>query len=254
MTARRAKQIIYGALYLVIWVGIFAGIYYGFVRVTPSCFNKIQDQGETGVDCGGPCATACTSNLQNIALGDLKTFVSGPGHDTFLARVENHNVDFGSKIFNYSFDLYDASGTVLLSVPGQSFIYPGEVKYLLLPNFEIPVSMDHASLVMQNPEWAPSSTVGAVPQFGNPLTITGNTMTSSTVTVTGEITDSDSSAFANILIVAVFYDANGFQVGASQAELNAITPNQTENFSVSYPVVTNLNPLLTKAFAYALRP
>ncbi len=253
MTARRAKQIVYGALYLIIVVGIFAWIYRSFIYAAPSCFDNVQNQNEEGIDCGGVCAKACTSGLE-ITVGDFKTFVSAPGRGTFLARVENHNTGFGAKSFQYEFDIYDASGTVIASVPGQSFIYDSEVKYLVLANVAVPAAMDHAGLAVTGVNWVPASEMGLVPQFGNPLTITGNAMTSNTATVTGVLTDNDISAFNNILIVAVFYGNSGLPIGASQAQLDAIAPHETKNFSVSYPAVDGLNPLLTKVYAYALRP
>ena len=53
-------------------------------------------------------------------------------------------------------------------------------------------------------------------------------------------------------MVAVFYDASGNPVGASQTKLDAIAPNQTESFSVTYPAAQTIDPALTKAYAYAL--
>ncbi len=255
MDVRTAKQAIYGALFLIIVVGIIAGVYFSFFRVTASCFDGIQNQGETGIDCGGPCATVCApANLHDIVVGSVQSFASGPGHTTFLAEVENHNTGFAIRSFGYEFILYDASGNAIATVSGQSFIYAGEVKYIVLPNEATSAPVDHASLVIQNPAWTPAATLGLVPQFGNPLTITGGTVSSSTATVTGRITDGDVSSFTNILIVAIFYGVDGNPVGASQTELDAIAPNQTESFSVMYPAVPNMDPSLTKAYAYALRP
>lgn len=254
MTARRAKQIIYGAFYLIIIIGIAAGIYYRFFRVTPSCFDHIQNEGEAGVDCGGPCAAVCAPSTEEIVVGGLSTFASSPGHYTFLARVENHADGLAARSFDYALDLEDASGTVLQSLPGNSFLYGGEVKYLVFPNISVPERFGHASLAIRNPEWVPAATMGLVPQFGNPLPVTGSAITSSTITVTGALTDGDVSAFQNVMIVAIFYGANGIPIGASETELNGIAPSQTETFSVSYPAVPNANPLLTKIYAYALRP
>lgn len=254
MSTRLAKQVIYGTLYLLIAVGIFYAIYARYIRVAPSCFDNVQNQNEEGVDCGGVCAKTCTFQLENITVGDFKTFTSSPGKRTFLARVENQNTGFGAKSFRYEFDIYDASGTAILSFPGQSFIYDSEVKYLVLANVAVPAVMDHAGLVITDHDWVPAAEMGIVPRFGNPLTITGDTVTSSTVTVTGIITDDDISSFNDILIVAIFYSESGFPVGASQAQLDKIAPHETKSFSVSYPAIPGINPALTKVYAYALRP
>jgi len=258
MTSRWTKQMIYGVLYLVVLVGIALGIYFLFFYRAPSCFDNVQNQGEAGVDCGGPCAKVCIpSETLGIVVGDVRMFVSSPGHYTFLAEVENHNAGFASPGFGYAFDLYDASGALIGSVPGQSFIYASEVKYLLIPNVNVTTTVDHAALVIGSTTWTTGSAMGLVPQLGNsrgaPLPITGTTVSSSSITVTGQVADGDIAAFNNIFIVAIFYDKNGKPVGASQTVLDAIAPNQTEDFSVTYPMVPNVNPSLTKVFAYALR-
>lgn len=264
MTARRAKQIVYGAFYLIVLAGIVAGIRFLFFRPVASCFDGVQDQGEAGVDCGGPCAKVCIpANLSTVTvLGAVNVFNPIPQHYTLLAQIANANAEFGLENLNYEFDLYDASGTLVQSVPGETFIYGGEVKYLTAPNIAVGAAVDYATLALApvaTSSWTPSSTMGLVPQFGNPLAITGSAVASSSaaaqgmLTVTGRITDSDPSAFANILVVAVFYDSYGNPVGASQTTLDAIAPNQTENFSVAYPAAPNIDPARTLVYAYALR-
>ena len=252
------KQVIYGVLYLVVFVGVALGIYFLFFHTAPSCFDGAQNQGETGVDCGGPCAKVCVpATLPEIVVGNVRVFASSPGHYTFLAEVENHNTGFASPNFAYAFDLYDASGTLIGLVPGQSFIYASEVKYLLTPNVSVATTVHHAVLVMGSTTWTAGAAMGLVPQFGNsrgaPLPVTGTTISSSTIVVTGQVADSDSTAFTNVLVVAIFYDGDGNPVGASQTVLDAIAPNQTEDFSVTYPVAPSIVPSLTKVFAYALR-
>jgi len=237
---RRAKQIIYGAFYLLVIVGIVALV--RFVWFRPAA--------------PAPCPTCLPANLQALNVGEFESFVSSPGHYTFLARVENHNSDYAAKDFSYAFDLFDASGTVLQSFPGASFAYAAEVKYLVLPNVAATVPFDHAGLTVQNTDWVASSTMGNAPQFGNPLPVATTTRSSTTATVTGTLTNNDVSSFAPVYIVAIFYGAAGTPIGASQAQLDAVAPGQTEPFSVSYPVAASstINPALTKVYGYALRP
>ena len=158
MTLRQAKQLIYGVAYLVVVAIIAIFVYYRFFYVAPSCFDRIQNEGETGVDCGGPCANACIpTNIQAIVAGNVYAFASTPGHYTFLAEMENHNEGFASPAFNYSFDLYDASGTLIGLVPGQSFMYASEVKYLLAPNVAVTSTVDHAGLTVGSTTWETGS-------------------------------------------------------------------------------------------------
>ncbi len=254
MDTRRAKQIIYGALYGLLGLGVIAIIYFWSSRPVPTCYDGMQNQGEQGVDCGGPCAAACIpANIHNIApLGDVLVFNTGGGRATILAQVANANAGFAAKSFDYRFDLYDASNTIIQSVQGQSFLYDGEVKYLIAPNVETAGLVDRAALVIRNVQWAGTSHMGIVPQF----VLQNNGPAPSpagTVTVAGALKNNDLASFSGILVVAVFKSVQGDVIGASQTTLDGIAPDETENFAVMYLDVPGLDPSLTSFYAYAPR-
>lgn len=258
MDLKRTKQLIYGAFYLVIWILIFFAVYRSFFYTAPSCFDGKQDQGETGIDCGGPCAKACIPmNLSTIsAIANPQVFLSSPGHYTLLGQVANANPGFAAQSFSYEFDLYDAEDTLIGTVAGNSFMYSAETKYIVAPNIAVATdTVDHATLNIGTIVWVPAATLGLVPNWGSQgePQVVGSNFASSTVTVNGQITDDDVAAFNNILIVAIFKDGNGNPIGASQTEVDSIAPNQTENFSVSYPTDPAIAPALTTLYAYALR-
>ena len=242
--------------YLIVFIGIIAGVYFAFIRKAPSCFDNIQNQGEAGIDCGGPCAKVCIpAGTDGLITDNVSVFIPNPGYYTFLAQIENHNTGFAAGYFDYSFDLYDASGTLLQSFPDHSFVYAGEVKYLLLANVAETTTVDHAVLAAKNPDWVTASAMGLAPRFGNPLPVTGSEMSSSTITVMGRLTNGEVASFSHVLIVAIFYSVAGEPVGASQTVIDTIAPNQTVDFSVMYPATpgVTIEPALTKMFAYALR-
>jgi hypothetical protein len=178
------------------------------------------------------------------------TFTTGPGSATYLAKVTDVNASFGATVFDYAFDFYDASGTVIQSIPGTSFIYPNQVKYLLAPNYA-PLAAAYLSLDVSNVQWAASSSMGAVPQFAfaDVTTSAG----SSTVSVGGQMTNDDVASFEAVLVIAVFKDASGNPIGASQTEIDDIAPGEAQNFSVIYPAATDVNPADSELEAYGLR-
>lgn len=254
MDARRAKQVIYGAFYLIIVFAVVYGVYARYFKVTTSCFDGIQNQGEMGVDCGGPCAKVCIpANLATISLvGKVLVLGSGQGHATLLAQVANKNAGFAAQSFGYRFDLFDATGGLIQSAPGQSFIYSGEVKYLIAPNVTLSGAVDHATLVIENPVWVPAVQLGFVPQFSLQALGPGPS-SSSTISVSGELTNGDVAAFDNVLVIGVFSDDFGDVLGASQTILDHVAPNQTSAFSIIYPATPGIDLARTQLFAYALR-
>ncbi len=259
MDLRRAKQVIYGAFYLIVAAGIVAAAYFLFFYHPATCTDGIQNQGEAGVDCGGPCATVCAPTSTR-AIGVLAAQVipvapqlsSLPFRYTLFAQVANTANGFAAPSFDYQFDLYSASGTLVQSVPGQSFLYSGEVKYLVAPNVTTDVPVDHAALTVAPPQWVPASAMGIIPQFSLQNLGPGPS-TSSTVSVEGSLKDGDLSSFANILVVALFYDRYNAVAGASQTVVDQIAPGETVPFSVLYPASATIDLSRTRFFAYALR-
>ena len=95
--SRRVKQVVYGILYLAILGGIVTGIYFLLLKQPASCFDGIQNEGEAGIDCGGPCAVVCIpSTIQPLsALGAVSVFAPvDANHATLLVQIENSNLRF----------------------------------------------------------------------------------------------------------------------------------------------------------------
>jgi hypothetical protein len=255
--SRRVKQVVYGIFYLVIIGIIVAGIYFLFLKPAPSCFDNVQNQGEQGVDCGGPCAKACLpAGIQPIsALGAVHVFPLAGGNVTVLAQLENANSDYAAASFDYAIMLYGTDGsTTVATFTGTSFAYADETKWLILPNEPISAPVSSADIAISNIQWTPASQVGLIPQFAF-TNITSAVGADGFVTVSGSITNRDISLFGNIIIAAVFKNAAGVPVGASQTELDSLAPGATQSFSISYPasVTSTIDVSETELHAYAKR-
>ena len=76
----------FGLFYLFI-IGAVAGLGYLIFKPVASCFDNLQNQNETGVDCGGPC--------EDCELRDLRLVIGGVdmvgvgGKTSFVVKVEN---------------------------------------------------------------------------------------------------------------------------------------------------------------------
>ncbi len=240
MSTRRAKQIIYGMFYLLLWGAFFTVIYFAVKLFVPSV----------------PVTPPCTSNCMPVGESSITTstvwaFVSSPGHYTFLDQIVNTNADYAADYFDYSIDLYDASGTVIQSVPGSSFIYANQTKYLVVPNVAVPGTIVGAGITITNAHWAASASLGAAPQFSVENVTTG--MTSSTVSVSGQLTNSNIASFRYVFVDVIFQGSDGGPIAASETELDNVTPNQTVDFSVFYPQTGAVNPAAHQILVYGLK-
>jgi hypothetical protein len=255
MSSRRTKQLLYGLAYLIFFALIIWLVYLIFLKPKPSCFDGIQNEGEQGVDCGGPCAKLCipTGTEPITEIGGVDVFNPLADHVTLLAQVVNPNSDFAADTFSYTFTLYDASGNVIGTVPGTSFIYADQTKYLVVPNEAVSAPVDHAELTIAPPDWVPASQLGLIPQFAF-QDIAASSSPNGTTAISGTIADEDSASFSNLTVVAVLKGVNGAVAGVTATQLDGISPGQPASFSVSYPIpLANINPAATEFDAYGMR-
>ena len=246
MSTRRAKQLIYGALYLLIALIVCAGVYFIFIQQFIAA--------STPMACT-PRACVPTSTAP-IVPGAVLTFVTSPGHYTFLAQATNQSADYGAQVLSYAIDLDDASGTVLQSIPAQSFIYPSEIKYLAVLNQTVAQPFNHAALVVTAASWLASSTIGTIPAIapgGFALQNIQLSTASTTVSVGGQLVNTSVATFGQIFVLVIFNNPNGNPIGVSQTELSDVAAGSTSNFSVIYPAEPNINPALNQILVYALR-
>lgn len=133
---RARKQL---AVILVILLPIL--VVSGFFIITslvssePSCRDNVQNQGELGVDCGGPCLPCDLKNPKDITV--FWTRAVAVEKDTFdvVARIRNPNNFLASDKVEYEFLLFDEFGSVASS-SGRTFILPQETVHVIETNLK----------------------------------------------------------------------------------------------------------------------
>lgn len=254
MDRRPKKQLIYAASFFAFCAVLFSVFYFLFLKPAPSCFDGIQNQGEEGVDCGGPCAKVCIpQNIKPLVLADrILILRPAAGRISLLTQVSNPNYAYAARSFSYSFNLLDANGGVVQTFSGNSFIYAGEVKYVLIPNVALPsVQYVNVDFKISGEDWVPAGDFAGPPK----LNTTGaqTDVLAGRISVDGNITNVDTIPFSKVTIIAVFRGKLGEVAGASQTEVENLVPNVPRPFSVIHPPMQNIDVLGTKIFSYAAR-
>lgn len=104
-------------------MGIVLGVYLSIALYRPpSCLDAVQNQGELGVDCGGPCALLCPSQVQPMVVSWAQGFEVSPGWWSALAYVENPNVNAYAQSIPYRFRLFDKDGLLIIERRGTTFV------------------------------------------------------------------------------------------------------------------------------------
>lgn len=254
--SRSTKKIIYGLLYL----GIFGLIVYGLARPAftpaPTCSDGIQNQGEQGIDCGGPCAVSCAVKaLAPLSVvGDVSVFGLRSGQAVLLAEVQNTNQTYNASQFFYRFSVYDASGKLLetesgsdsLDALGQEYVFEPDVATRFKDIGKVTMEIENVSWQKAYETLQPSVAVTA-----GPSTVVG----ANDIRVNGTVRNQSSVAASSVKIVVVLYDKYGAEIFASQWVVNALAAYATTPFSVIFPldpqITSQMDPNATKVFVTA---
>lgn len=252
MERRLRRQLIYGFSFLGFWAILFGSIYFIFLKQAASCFDNRQNQREEGVDCGGPCLKVCIpANLLPVQMaGAPIVFYPDANHVAVLAQIQNQNDGWGAKHFRYTFEMFGPGDIPLYTRTGTSFIYPGEFKYILLPDLPYLGGVNRVEFSAAAPEWARSD------MFQTPrISVVNQQVRSSNnqLTVQGQVTNAEAVSFGSVTLIAVFYGQLGQVEGASQTTLNNLLPNETRPFTILYPAGTNVNGATAQVFVAANR-
>jgi hypothetical protein len=135
MTKRLKKQLIIASIFFMFVVGAGFLVYYSF-RPAPTCSDGIQNQGEEGIDCGGPCSSCELAELNEIEVLWTKALLVRDNFYDLAAQIRNPNQNYGSGQLPYQFEIYDSASNLIGHFSGQTFILPNQTKYLIATRIE----------------------------------------------------------------------------------------------------------------------
>lgn len=91
---------------------------------TPTCADGKQNQGENGIDCGGPCRRLCEAQALNPIVSWKRFLEVTPGNYSLVAYVENPNFNYQAGNVSYRFQLFDKDDVLVVERTGVATIYP----------------------------------------------------------------------------------------------------------------------------------
>jgi hypothetical protein len=237
MPSRAVKFFIFGSLYL----ALFAGVGYLAYRLLffsyGTCFDNRQNQGESGVDCGGPCVSCEVKALRPIEVLGTELAAAGSGRTSVLISFKNPNTSHGAARFTYELTIFDAAGATLAVSERQSFLYAGEIRSVVEAG--VPTGSGSAARATVSAEvtaWLP------VASFPQPRVEVRNVRAApgasdGTVTVSGILANREASRLSRVGIhVAIRDRTSPLLVGLSRTLLEDIGPFEERLFTATVPV------------------
>lgn len=245
---RFLKQFLYGLFCLSIATLLAGGVYYFYFTQEPSCFDNIKNQEETGVDCGGSCID-CELLTIALQIDEPQVFSSGNLKSTILGRVSNHSLNYGLNSFEYEFQIFNSLGALLSKSQGESYILPGEERYLIVPALDID-KRDIGKVVLNIPRenWEPKSNL---PDFTLKLQDVKTAPSARTVQVSGNLANDSSENFLSVTLVGIVFDKKDTALSVSSTKVDDIAAFSETPFAIFFPElksVAEVNLGATKVF------
>lgn len=227
------RKLVYGLIAVLILV-ILAAVPSFYIFYKPSsCFDNAQNQGETGVDCGGPCVNLCQAAQRPPVINWAQKFQVKPGVWSVAAYIENPNVTSEAKNVPYAFKLYNASGGIIGQRTGITYIPPHKKFAIFEGDIETGstsparISFDFTS----EPFWQKSTT----PQ--NELKVMSQLLTGEEVKprIDAVVGNTSINQLTNIGVTALVYESNGNAIAASKTLIDSLPKGQSKQVTFTWP-------------------
>lgn len=108
---RSRRQLFITMLILAVFVGIGFWVFLKFLPA-PSCMDNTQNQGEFGVDCGGPCAPCELKHPKPVTTFWARAVKVRDNVFDVAALIQNENEVLSSSHVVYEFALFDEFGLI----------------------------------------------------------------------------------------------------------------------------------------------
>lgn len=118
----------------------------------PTCFDKKQNQDETGVDCGGSCIPCSLKYPRQMTVFWARAVPTRQGTYDLAAEIENPNEMLSSTAVDYEFSLVDSFGQVAKK-QGRTFIYAQERTLIIETNLQASRNPTKAEFRILGVEW-----------------------------------------------------------------------------------------------------
>ena len=229
----RQRKSLY-ALIVIVVVAAAVGVP-GFLYFykAPTCFDGIQNENETGVDCGGSCQKLCPSAFLAPIVSWTRFEEVAPSFYNIAAYVINPNPNAGAVNVPYHMALYDGQGMLITDVYGTMSLPPHR-NALAFQSSAGTVKRTPAKASFEftaTPDWF--SATDAL----SPLQIADRNYHEDASGSTLQVSLRNASAFAigRLSVYAVLYDSNKDEVGFSKTIVDGIAPGATVVAPYTWP-------------------
>ncbi len=238
--ARRRKTL-YALGLVLILLGISIPVFIIWIHEPATCFDGKQNQGETGVDMGGPCPRLDPRFLDKPQVLWVRPLRLRAGYYNAVAYIENSNPNAGARQVSYRMKFYDENGVLVAKRVGKTDIYPS----MIFPVFEGAIDSGKRELsratfeLLEEPKWYryDSSPMKGLKISGQKLSKTRHSLR-----LTAKVKNTDIDDKSDIHFVATLFDEKGTAIAVSHTYIAYITAASSAEITFTWPNTLSSKP------------
>ncbi|HJX30420.1 MAG TPA: hypothetical protein VJ624_01015 [Thermodesulfobacteriota bacterium] len=223
---------------------IFVGtvIYYAFLKPGPTCYDRIRNQDEEEIDCGGLSCISCEiKTLKQIEIIWAEAIPVAPNLYDLAAKIKNPNPNFGTSYVKYEFELKNQSGQSVGIKSGSTFILPNSSKYIIENNIENQSQIVSVELRIDTGDpltWEKLKDYQAPELYIKDKKFETPGQGEYYAQASGVVKNGTNFGFDTVDINIILFDSNSEPIGAAKSKINTLTAAEDRYFSIRwfYPI------------------
>ena len=228
---RRTTYLTGVILFFVVVVG--GPIAYVYFSIPATCTDGSQNQGETGVDKGGPCPILDEWSLQPHAVLWARSFRVRDGSYNAAAYIQNPNRNAGVLQARYHFGLYDAQNILVAERDGIAYIMPSGIT----PIIESRINTGNRIVARTYFEFTGPLTWERLANAADPIRINNKKIVdpSNAPRLVAEAQNTSVSDITNVSFSAVVFDPSGNAFAVSATAVSRLKAGETIPLTFTWP-------------------
>ena len=217
-------------LFFAIVIGIPAFLY---LYDPASCFDNIQNQGETAVDRSGPCQLLDERQLIPHTVQWARGFSVRAAECSAVAYIENPNDGAGVHAVPYRFKLYDDRNILVADREGVAYIMPGTIT----PVYTGAIETGNRIVARTFFEFTAPLVWERLADSSRLIEITGRKIENATTEprVSALAENTDVKEIRDVEFVAVVFDTVGNAIASSRTTVTIMEPGERYDLVFTWP-------------------
>lgn len=232
---RTQRQIIIFSIYFLIVFIPVSIVVFSLLRKSPSCYDRIQNQDESGVDCGGSvCSLRCDGTYRDIRINFVRALkVSENKYDVF-ALMDNFNTNIYFPNVPYDMSFYSVEGKLMGSASGSISVLPQRRAVVYFPNLNLAQEPKTVDFAFGEHKAMSFPAEQNVPQNVNVESWQAQRGANESLQVVGEIKNPNTREVRNLSVYAMLYDGTKTVYAVSKTVVDVLPGREKTAISFSW--------------------